>query len=53
MNLYHLAETYLACDSRSGAIVGLDICEDLWVPDKPSTHACLAGANIIANLSAF
>ena len=42
----------LACDSRSGAIVGLDICEDLWVPDKPSTHACLAGANIIANLSA-
>ena len=42
----------LACDNRSGAIVGLDICEDLWVPDKPSTHACLAGANIIANLSA-
>ncbi|NLH64052.1 MAG: NAD(+) synthase, partial [Erysipelotrichaceae bacterium] len=23
-----------------------------WVPDKPSTHACLAGANIIVNLSA-
>lgn len=39
-------------DERSGASVGTDICEDLWVPDKPSTHACLAGANIIVNLSA-
>ena len=39
-------------DSSSSAIVGCDICEDLWVPDKPSTHACLAGANIIVNLSA-
>ena len=39
-------------DSRSQAVIGTDICEDLWVPDKPSTHACLAGANIIVNLSA-
>ncbi len=39
-------------DSKSGALVGTDICEDLWVPDKPSTHACLAGANIIVNPSA-
>ncbi len=42
----------LAEDARSGAILGLEICEDLWIPDKPSTHAALAGANIIANLSA-
>ncbi len=42
----------LVQDSRSGVIVGTDICEDLWVPDKPSTHACLAGANVIVNLSA-
>ncbi len=42
----------LICDSRTGAVIGTDICEDLWVPDKPSTHACLAGANIIVNLSA-
>ncbi|NLH63857.1 MAG: NAD(+) synthase, partial [Erysipelotrichaceae bacterium] len=33
-------------DAKSGAVIGTDICEDLWVPDKPSTHACLAGANI-------
>lgn len=42
----------LIADSNSDASVGTDICEDLWVPDKPSTHACLAGANIIVNLSA-
>ena len=39
-------------DMTSGAVIGTDICEDVWVPDKPSTHACLAGANIIVNLSA-
>lgn len=39
-------------DPVNGACIGTDICEDLWVPDKPSTHACLAGANIIVNLSA-
>ncbi len=39
-------------DVDSTAILGIEICEDLWVPDKPSSHACLAGANIIANLSA-
>ena len=42
----------LAEDPVTGAVLGTEICEDLWVPDKPSTHAALAGANIIANLSA-
>ena len=42
----------LAEDLSVGAVLGAEICEDLWVPDKPSTHAVLAGANIIANLSA-
>ena len=42
----------LACDQITGAVLGVEICEDLWIPDKPSTHAALAGANIIANLSA-
>lgn len=42
----------LFLDSESEACIGTDICEDLWVPDKPSTHACLAGANIIVNPSA-
>ena len=42
----------LAGDPVTGAVLGVEICEDLWVPDKPSTHAALAGATIIANLSA-
>ncbi len=42
----------LAEDKNSGAVIGMDICEDLWVADRPSTHACLAGANIIVNPSA-
>ena len=42
----------LAEDTRSGAVLGVELCEDLWVPDKPGTHAALAGANVIANLSA-
>ncbi|MBP5528435.1 MAG: NAD(+) synthase [Lachnospiraceae bacterium] len=42
----------LAEDPLTGAVLGVEICEDLWVPDKPSTHAALAGANILANLSA-
>ncbi|MCR5251551.1 MAG: NAD(+) synthase [Lachnospiraceae bacterium] len=42
----------LAEDAATGAVLGVELCEDLWVPDKPSTHAALAGANVIANLSA-
>ena len=42
----------LAEDEATGAVLGVEICEDLWIPDKPSTHAALAGANILANLSA-
>jgi NAD+ synthase (glutamine-hydrolysing) len=29
-----------------------EICEDLWTPIPPSSHAALAGATIIVNLSA-
>lgn len=30
----------------------VEICEDLWVPVPPSSHAALAGAAVLANLSA-
>lgn len=30
----------------------IEICEDLWVPVPPSSFAALAGATVIANLSA-
>ncbi len=31
---------------------GVEICEDMWVPNPPSTQLSVAGADIIANLSA-
>ncbi|MCM1491474.1 MAG: NAD(+) synthase [Muribaculum sp.] len=34
------------------AIFGVEICEDMWVPNPPSTSLSVAGADIIANLSA-
>ena len=39
-------------DVIDGLAVGCEICEDLWVPDPPSTALAKAGANIIVNLSA-
>jgi NAD+ synthase (glutamine-hydrolysing) len=30
----------------------IEICEDVWVPIPPSSHASLAGATVIGNLSA-
>lgn len=33
-------------------VLAAEICEDLWVPAPPSTFAALAGATVIANLSA-
>lgn len=32
--------------------ISAEICEDLWVPDPPSTHHALAGATVIVNASA-
>ena len=32
--------------------ISAEICEDLWVPDPPSTHHAMAGATLIVNASA-
>ncbi|MDO4960407.1 MAG: NAD(+) synthase [Eubacteriales bacterium] len=40
------------CDSMPLLKIGTEICEDLWVPDPPSTDLALAGATVIVNLSA-
>ncbi|MEM7269713.1 MAG: NAD(+) synthase [Pseudomonadota bacterium] len=32
--------------------IAVEICEDVWVPTPPSSAAAMAGANVIANLSA-
>lgn len=34
------------------AVIGVEICEDLWTPSTPGTSLALSGANIIVNLSA-
>ena len=34
------------------AIIGVEICEDLWTPIPPTSKAALAGANVLLNLSA-
>ena len=36
----------------SGLIVHAEICEDVWVPNPPSGEAAVAGATVLANLSA-
>lgn len=38
--------------SFKGVRIGVEICEDLWTPVPASTNACLAGADVIFNLSA-
>ncbi|RUT24467.1 NAD(+) synthase [Asaia sp. W19] len=35
-----------------GFSLGIEICEDLWVPNPPSTTLALAGATVIGNPSA-
>ena len=44
-------------DKPSGSSVGefslhVEICEDVWTPIPPSAYAALAGATVLANLSA-
>lgn len=39
-------------DLGDGAVLGVELCEDLWVPSPPSSTIVCHGANIIANLSA-
>ena len=36
----------------TGATFGVELCEDVWAPEPPSTKLTLAGADIIFNLSA-
>ena len=35
-----------------GFVIGAEICEDMWAAIPPSTYAAMAGATIVANLSA-
>jgi NAD+ synthase (glutamine-hydrolysing) len=35
-----------------GAVIGVEICEDLWMPLSPHAYQALAGAAILINISA-
>ena len=41
-----------ACEELANLRIGVEICEDLWTPVPPSTRHAMAGATVIANLSA-
>ncbi len=41
-----------AAGDAEGLTVGVEICEDLWVPIPPSSAQALAGATVLVNLSA-
>lgn len=41
-----------AASNLPGFVLHLEICEDVWVPVPPSSLAALAGATVLANLSA-
>jgi NAD+ synthase (glutamine-hydrolysing) len=42
----------LLFDAGGDAVVGVEICEDLWMPVPPSSYQALGGATILLNLSA-
>ena len=45
-------QVLLSADDVPGLTVGVEICEDMWVPATPGTELALAGATVLANLSA-
>jgi len=45
-------ELVFACRDLAGFTLHVEICEDLWTPIPPSTYGALAGATVLANLSA-
>ena len=40
------------CVSVPGLTIGVEICEDMWMPEPPSGGHALAGATVIVNPSA-
>ena len=42
----------LFADAATGAVMGVEICEDLWAVQPPSGNLCLAGAKLMMNPSA-
>jgi NAD+ synthase (glutamine-hydrolysing) len=45
------ADLLFAVDNVPGALIGVEICEDLWAPHPPSSDMAVAGATLLLNLS--
>ena len=41
-----------AAEDYRDFVLHVEICEDVWVPIPPSSHAAMAGATVLANISA-
>jgi NAD+ synthase (glutamine-hydrolysing) len=46
------ADMMFRSEGSLGMIFHVEICEDIWMPVPPSSHAALAGAEVLLNLSA-
>jgi NAD+ synthase (glutamine-hydrolysing) len=46
------ADLIFAASDYPDFVLGVEICEDLWVPEPPSGQLAMAGATVIANISA-
>ena len=45
------ADLLFEAEDLPGLVVHTEICEDFWVPVPPSSHAALAGATVLLNIS--
>lgn len=50
--IYFGSRQLFRCENYPEFVLGVEICEDLWIPQSPSIEHCIAGAMVIANLSA-
>ncbi len=46
------ADLIFECADVDGLALHFEVCEDVWVPTPPSSWGALAGATVLANLSA-
>jgi NAD+ synthase (glutamine-hydrolysing) len=46
------ADLLFPCANFDGFTLGVEICEDLWMPVPPSSLQAIAGATVLVNLSA-
>lgn len=50
--VYFGSRLLFECVDMPDFVLGVEICEDLWIPMSPGNFHCIAGATVIANLSA-